>query len=36
MLFYSDVEPQSFCQIIGPDGSHCLKIGFNPPLQIVG
>ncbi len=27
MLFYSDVEPQSVCQVIGPDRTHCLKIG---------
>ena len=32
MLFYSDVEPQSFCQIIGPDGSHCLKMVVSQTL----
>lgn len=28
MLFFSDIDPQSTCILIGPDGTNCIKIGF--------
>ena len=28
MLFFSDIDPQSTCIVLGPDGTHCMQIGL--------
>jgi hypothetical protein len=28
MLFFSDIDPQGVCILVGPDGTNCIRIGL--------